>query len=359
MCIKPHPFVTVLIDTFNHELFIEEAITSVLEQNLQPSEFEVVVVDDGSTDGTPDIVRRFQPRVRLIRKKNGGQASAFNAGISEAHGGIIAFLDGDDWWAPGKLSAVVSAFASDTDLGLVGHGVTEVHPDGRQRTETPREVCRYRINSTAHAKKFCLTRGFLGTSRMTYRKKILELIGPVPEALKFEADEYLFTLAGLFADVMILRESFTFYRLHAKNLFQLSDQEDPGAVRRKQVVLEALGQALRRELMQNKVPTEIAGIILECVDVEANILRLRLDRGFPWETISSELKIMRVFHSDVSIWQYLFSCLRLIPALVLPSKIYYRWRNSISRLRWYQAFRHKLLPFPIQSHIDRSEKPAP
>jgi glycosyltransferase involved in cell wall biosynthesis len=359
MCMTPKPLITVLIDTFNHELFIEEAIRSVLEQNLQASEFEILVVDDGSTDGTPEIVRRFQPRVRLIRKKNGGQASAFNVGISEALGGIVVFLDGDDWWSPGKLAAVASAFASDTDLGLVGHGVTEVYPDGRQRTEIPREVCRYRIASVEQAKKFRLTRGFLGTSRMAYRKEILDLIGPIPEALKFEADEYLFTLAGLFADVMILRESFTFYRLHGGNLFQLTGQEDLDAVRRKQMVLVALGQALRKQLMQNRVPTEIAQIILECVDIEADILHLRLDSGFPWETVLGELKIMRVFHSDASIWQYLFSCMRLIPALVLPSRIYYRWRNSISKLRWYQDFRHKLLPFPVQSHIERTEKPAP
>ena len=71
------PAVTILIDTYNHERFIEEAIVSVLEQDCPRAETEILVVDDGSTDRTPEIVRRFQPHVRLIRKTNGGQASAF------------------------------------------------------------------------------------------------------------------------------------------------------------------------------------------------------------------------------------------------------------------------------------------
>src|SRR5437879_10746499 len=103
----PKPFVTALIDTYNHERFIEEAIVSVLEQDVYPAEMEVIVVNDGSTDNTPAIVRKFIPRVRYLRKANGGQASAFNAGIPEARGEIVALLDGDDWWAKGKLSTVL------------------------------------------------------------------------------------------------------------------------------------------------------------------------------------------------------------------------------------------------------------
>src|SRR5271169_5858114 len=144
----PTPLVTVLIDTYNHERFIEDAIVSVLEQDYLAGDVEILVVDDGSTDRTPEIVRKFAPRVRLLRKANGGQASAFNAGISEARGEIVAFLDGDDWWAPGKLTAVTQTFAAEAGVGLIGHGITSVYPDGRQRTEVPREVSRFRITST-------------------------------------------------------------------------------------------------------------------------------------------------------------------------------------------------------------------
>ena len=71
------PFVSVLIDTYNHERFIEQAIVSVLEQDFPASDREIIVVDDGSTDRTAEIVRKFEPRVRLLCKVNGGQASAF------------------------------------------------------------------------------------------------------------------------------------------------------------------------------------------------------------------------------------------------------------------------------------------
>src|ERR1700678_2794924 len=105
------PLISVLIDTYNHERYIEQAIVSVLEQDFPSDDVEILVVDDGSTDKTSSIIRRFVPRVRYLRKENGGQASAFNAAISEARGEIIAFLDGDDWWAKEKLSAVLDAFA--------------------------------------------------------------------------------------------------------------------------------------------------------------------------------------------------------------------------------------------------------
>ena len=105
------PFVSVLIDTYNQEAFIEEAIASVLQQDFPASETEILVVDDGSTDRTAEIVGKFAPRLRLLRKRNGGQASAFNAGIPETRGEVVAFLDGDDWWAQNNLTAVARAFA--------------------------------------------------------------------------------------------------------------------------------------------------------------------------------------------------------------------------------------------------------
>src|SRR5467141_4803772 len=122
-----------------------------MEQEFASAEREIIVVDDGSTDDTPEIVRKFAPRVRLLRKQNGGQASAFNAGIPEARGETVAFLDGDDWWAPGILSAVASVFAAEPAVGLVGHGITQVYPDGRREAELPRELARFRLNSIQEA----------------------------------------------------------------------------------------------------------------------------------------------------------------------------------------------------------------
>src|SRR5713101_3129782 len=121
------PFVTALIDTYNHETFIEKAIESVLQQDFSAADTEILVVDDGSTDRTSELIRRFAPRVRLLSKANGGQGSAFNAAIPEAQGEIVAFLDGDDWWAPDKVSAVARMFEAEPAVGLVGHGITQVY----------------------------------------------------------------------------------------------------------------------------------------------------------------------------------------------------------------------------------------
>src|SRR5258708_18027238 len=99
-------FASVLIDTYNHERFIEQAILSALEQDFPAADREIIVVDDGSTDRTPEIVKKFEPRVRLLRKENGGQGSAFNASISEWKGEIVALFGGHHWWAPRKIRPV-------------------------------------------------------------------------------------------------------------------------------------------------------------------------------------------------------------------------------------------------------------
>src|ERR1700722_3555840 len=127
--------ISVLIDTYNHERFIEQAIVSVLEQDFPAGEMEIVVVDDGSTDSTPSIIEKFLPRLRYIRKKNGGQASAFNIAIPELRGSIVAFLDGDDWWAKRKLSVVAETFQANPGIAAVGHGFFEVRD-----TEPAREM---------------------------------------------------------------------------------------------------------------------------------------------------------------------------------------------------------------------------
>ena len=118
--------------------------------------------------------------------------------------------------------------------------------DGEQ-TELLRDTPRFRINSREGAEAFRLRKSFLGTSRMTYRASVLREIGRVPETLRFQADEYLFTLAGLFADVLILRESLTFYRLHDANLFQFSDG-NVEAIRRKGQVLGGAGAGTARRI---------------------------------------------------------------------------------------------------------------
>ena len=107
------PLVSVIIPAYNAEKWINETIESVLSQDYES--LEVIVVDDGSTDGTGLIVGRFEQRVRYIHKLNGGQGSARNAGIKKSKGKYIAFVDSDDLWASNKISSQMT-FLANTNL---------------------------------------------------------------------------------------------------------------------------------------------------------------------------------------------------------------------------------------------------
>jgi glycosyltransferase involved in cell wall biosynthesis len=330
--------VTVLVDTYNHERFIEEALASVVEQDFPAAEMEVLVVDDGSTDRTPEIVKKFEPRVRLIRKANGGQASAFNAGIAEARGEILAFLDGDDWWARNKLARVTEAMAAEPALGIVGHGIVVVQMDGRQQSETLREGFRFRANTREGARLFRLRKSQLGTSRMAIRRDLLERIGSVPETLRIEADEYLFTLAAAMAEAQILPEALTFYRLHEGNSYQFS-QRDAEKARRKQAAVAALVDALTKGLERAGLEAAVRREITEIIQAEADQLRLSLEGGWPWETVKAEWTIDRVLHPAGTASHRAFKALSLLPALALPPRLFYGMRQKIAEHGAYDRFR--------------------
>jgi glycosyltransferase involved in cell wall biosynthesis len=339
------PFLSVLIDTYNHERFIEQAILSVLAQDVAEGEREIIVVDDGSTDRTPEIVRRFEPRVRLIRKPNGGQASAFNAGIPACSGEAIAFLDGDDWWAPGKLRTVAQLFASDAAVGLMGHGIVESFENGVERTVAPEKAERFRLDSLATARVFRLRKTYLGTSRMALRSNLARQILPVPETLVIQADEYLFTMAAAVSDTVILREALCHYRLHAGSLY-LSAGSSNTALKRKQVVHEALAVALRRELAARDLPRNVVDCVTEIVQLEGDQIRLMLEGGRPWETVRTENKIYEILHRDAPQTHRVFRALTMVPAFVLPPRWFYRARRWAASHRWFGEFRRKYLPMP-------------
>jgi glycosyltransferase involved in cell wall biosynthesis len=300
--------ISVLIDTYNHERFIEKAINSVLEQGFPVTGREIIVVDDGSTDRTPQIVKRFEAHLRYIRKENGGQASAFNVGIPECRGEIIAFLDGDDYWLPGKLSRVVDVLAKNSAVGFVGHAIKESLPDGQERISAPAKDEKCRIQSLESARLFRLSKSFLGTSRMTMRAEIARRILPVPEALVFEADEYLFTLAAAMSEVVILQEPLTCYVIHGSNLY-VSAGSGKAGLRRKQQVMAALASSLQRALRGQGLPKEVVDCVVEIVQAEADQFRLMLDGGAPWQTVRAENKLFKILHSDASKSQVFFRAL--------------------------------------------------
>ena len=118
--------VSVVIPSYNRAHCLRETVNSVLSQTVTP--FEVIVVDDGSTDATPSLTSLFTEPVRTIRKRNGGAASARNTGIAAARGDVIAFLDADDLWQPQKLEVQLAALAARPRAGwcITDHETTNL-----------------------------------------------------------------------------------------------------------------------------------------------------------------------------------------------------------------------------------------
>jgi len=129
-CPTQTPLVSVILPTYNAMAFLAQAVESVLTQDY--SQMELLVIDDGSTDGTADHAALQDPRIRVLRQKNAGPAAARNLGLAHAQGELVAFIDADDFWLPGKLRTQVAYLLAHPDVHIVFGGFTrwEAQADG-------------------------------------------------------------------------------------------------------------------------------------------------------------------------------------------------------------------------------------
>ncbi len=130
------PKVSVIIPTYNHGRFIGEALESVLAQRYQ--DFEVIVVDDGSTDGTRALVAAYAPRIRYHFQPHAGAASARNTGLRMSSAPYVAFLDSDDTWAPEKLALQVVYLDAHPQFGAVFTSYLVTDEEGKPLGVEPR-----------------------------------------------------------------------------------------------------------------------------------------------------------------------------------------------------------------------------
>lgn len=174
------PLFTVLIDTFNYGRFVENAIDSVLTQNFPREQYEILVVDDGSTDDTAQRLTKYGNAIHYLRKENGGQASAFNFGFAHAQGQLIALLDADDIWLPEKLRNVHEAFEHNPDAGMVYH---RVHLwNGAE--ELSEDTYFVPVSGRVPEKRSTLLKyAMVGTSCLAFRREALVKLTPMPETL--------------------------------------------------------------------------------------------------------------------------------------------------------------------------------
>lgn len=325
---------SVLIDTYNHEKYIEPAIRSVLAQErINLSELEIIVVDDGSTDRTGEIVQSYGCKLRYYRKSNGGQASAFNLGLSLCQGDILCLLDGDDWWHPNKLSAVMEAFERNPTVCAVGHSFMEVDQLGGNSWRVgPSDQIRFSFaapNSIALFQEFCCC---LGTSRLAMKRSTALALLSIPETLVFEADEYMFTLLPAMGEIMILPDTLTYYRIHGANLYHSSrvrpakHTTDAGLSRRASIY-QCLRDQLPKELARRGCSASLISRLLGPVEIQASRLKLMTSGGTPLENFRSErraaeLERRRTLLRTVVLW------ISLALSLLLPPRWYFGVKQS-------------------------------
>lgn len=123
------PIVSVVIPAYNAAWCVHKAIDSALAQGVDG--VELIVVDDGSTDDTATVLAAYGDRLRVVAQHNGGLSSARNAGIAAARAPLVAFLDADDWWLPGKVARQLELMRQRPDVGFSSTAARVESPDGR------------------------------------------------------------------------------------------------------------------------------------------------------------------------------------------------------------------------------------
>lgn len=179
---KAANLVSVVIATYNRSKYLPVAIRSVLQQTY--SNFEIHVVDDGSTDDTPIVMRQFATNhaIRYHRQNNGGQAKAKNVGIKEAKGDYVAFLDADDMWVSDKLEKQLPCFENSPNVGVVYTNVQCIDEEGHLLPTPSRAHYTGRITGPL------LIDNFVTGMASIVRKECFEEVGVFDESLPMGID---------------------------------------------------------------------------------------------------------------------------------------------------------------------------
>ena len=205
--------VSVILDNYNYARFLPEAIESVLNQTYE--NFELIIVDDGSVDGSQEIIENYarenSERLITVFKENGGQTSAFNAAFSFVSGDIVAFLDSDDYWYPNKLEKIVRKHE---DFQLVQHYLS-YNGNGIYRE----------VNTSTDwhlvLKKYGYLYNHSVCSSLSFDRRLLEPFFPLVDESEmiYCTDGVLLMIALSITKVGFIEEELGFYRVHDKNGF--------------------------------------------------------------------------------------------------------------------------------------------
>jgi glycosyltransferase involved in cell wall biosynthesis len=213
--------VTVIIPAFNAQRWVGQAIDSALDQTLPPA--AVIVVDDGSTDGTALTIAGFGRRVRCIRQPNRGVAAARNAGLALADTPWIAFLDADDVWHRRKLELQMRVLADRPDIGLLGTGLF-AWPSTAEPTFPTEPV----PVATLIRRDRLAVRNALATSSVLLRRDVAERVGGFDTALSGPEDHDYWLRAADVAAVALIPLMLTGYRTVPQSLSKRAASMEAG-----------------------------------------------------------------------------------------------------------------------------------
>jgi glycosyltransferase involved in cell wall biosynthesis len=228
------PLVSIIIDNFNYARFIRAAIDSALAQSYAP--IEVIVVDDGSTDNSRDVISSYGDQLSAIFKRNGGHASAFNAGFRASHGSIVMFLDADDALLPEAIEEVVRAWHPGVAKAqfVLAHVDTSGHALGGTVPYSPAQMPEGDIRAS-----ILEAGGYIGvpTSGNAFARTVLDRVMPLPESQwRQAADTSLEIIAPFMGDVVSLRRILGCYRIHESNHGMLGAELDSRKLRVKIII---------------------------------------------------------------------------------------------------------------------------
>ena len=215
---------------YNARPFIEDSIQSVLSQDYP--DIELIVVDDGSKDGTPEVAEKFGNRVKVLRQTNAGPAAARNRGIAAASGDFIAFLDADDIWLPGKLASQVQYLQAHPDVGVVFGGFLRWYPqaDGSFRPPpTPENLSNPLKLAPEHSGwiyKDILLDSVIHIITAMVRRSVIDTVGSFDESLRTGEDyDFWLRVSRQFRAVKFDR-TLAYYRIHSSSVTAVPRREN-------------------------------------------------------------------------------------------------------------------------------------
>jgi glycosyltransferase involved in cell wall biosynthesis len=212
------PEISIVIPLYNKALHIGRAVGSVLAQTRQ--EFEIVVVDDGSTDGGAGVVRGFNdPPIRLVQQPNGGVSSARNRGIREARHELIAFLDADDSWNPKFLEVILDLAARHEEAGAYGTSFEVILEDKRSRVLHAASLRKGAASDAVIHDYFrdVLSGPVIWTSATAVRKRTFETVGVFPVGVQLGEDLDMWMRIGARFPIAVSRYIGAVYHREATN----------------------------------------------------------------------------------------------------------------------------------------------